>query len=63
MKPNLIRHYNANRSIDAQITPGAFIRAVLDLVYLALNGEGSITIGDAPIQCCNLKSYNKILLH
>lgn len=60
IKPNLVRHYNAQGSMDAQITHGSVIRTVLDYVYLALNGKGTITIGDAPVQSCNFEEVIKI---
>jgi hypothetical protein len=44
IKPNLVRHYNPLGNMDAQITHGSVTRAVLDYVYLALKGKGSITI-------------------
>jgi uncharacterized protein (DUF362 family) len=60
IKPNLVRHYNPLGSMDAQITHGSVIRAVLDYVHLALKGEGSITVGDAPVQSCNFEKVTKI---
>jgi uncharacterized protein (DUF362 family) len=60
IKPNLVRHYNPIGSMDAQITHGSVIRAVLDYVYIALKGEGSITIGDAPLQSCNFEKVVEI---
>lgn len=60
IKPNLVRHYNPIGNMDAQITHGSVIRAVLDYVHLALKGEGSITIGDAPIQSCNFEKVIEI---
>ena len=60
IKPNLVRHYNPQGSMEAQITHGSIIRAVLDYVYLALKGAGTITIGDAPVQSCNFEETVKI---
>jgi uncharacterized protein (DUF362 family) len=60
IKPNLVRQYNPKGSMDAQITQGSVIRAVLDYVYLSLKGKGSITIGDAPVQSCNFEGVVKI---
>jgi uncharacterized protein (DUF362 family) len=48
IKPNFVGHFNPLDSIEAMITQGCIIRAVLDYVYLALDGDGSITIADAP---------------
>jgi uncharacterized protein (DUF362 family) len=60
IKPNLVRHYNPQGSMEAQITHGSIIRAVLDYVYLALKGAGTITVGDAPVQSCNFEETVKI---
>jgi uncharacterized protein (DUF362 family) len=48
IKPNLVLHYNKAGGILPLITHGSVIRAVLDYVYIALKGKGSISIGDAP---------------
>lgn len=48
VKPNFVSHQNEAGSIDAVVTNGSVIRAVLDYVHIALKGKGSITIGDAP---------------
>ncbi|MCQ8893262.1 MAG: DUF362 domain-containing protein [Methanolinea sp.] len=60
IKPNLVRHYNPLGSMDAMITHGSIIRAILDYVYIALKGKGTITIGDAPIQSCNFEKVIEI---
>lgn len=60
IKPNLVRHYNPQGNMEAQITHGSVIRAALDYAYLALKGEGTITIGDAPVQSCNFEDAIKI---
>jgi len=48
VKPNLVTHKNKVGGTDAVITQGSVIRAALDYVYIALQGKGSIAIGDAP---------------
>lgn len=49
LKPNLVRHYNdRGDNIEGLITQGAIIRAVIDYVYLALDGKGRIIVADAP---------------
>lgn len=54
IKPNLVKEYDPLKSDnDALITHGSIIRAIIDFVHIALNGSGSITIGDAPIQSAN----------
>lgn len=60
IKPNLVRHFNPNGSMDAQITHGSVIRAILDYVYIALGGEGTIMIGDAPVQSCIFEKVTEI---
>lgn len=49
VKPNLIaeRHANSEEWIDL-ITHGAVMRALIDYVFLALQGKGRIQVGDAP---------------
>jgi uncharacterized protein (DUF362 family) len=48
LKPNMVTHKKAHRSIEQLITHGSVIRAVLDYAYIALKGHGRITIGDSP---------------
>lgn len=48
IKPNLVSHRNPVGSIEAVITQGSVIRAILDYACIALQGKGSIAIGDAP---------------
>lgn len=48
LKPNLVSHRNPADTIEAVITQGSVIRAVLDYAFIALKGKGSIAIGDAP---------------
>jgi uncharacterized protein (DUF362 family) len=50
LKPNLIRSSHAHKPDEWEqiLTHGSIIRAVLDYVFLALHGKGSITIADGP---------------
>lgn len=48
IKPNFVGHANPVDNVEAMITQGCIIRAVLDYVYMALEGRGTITIADAP---------------
>lgn len=48
LKPNFVSHKNKVGGIEATVTHGSVIRAILDYVYIALQGKGKITIGDAP---------------
>jgi uncharacterized protein (DUF362 family) len=49
IKPNMIAHKHSHcDDWDYVITHGSVIRAVVDYVYLALQGKGKIQIGDGP---------------
>jgi uncharacterized protein (DUF362 family) len=50
LKPNLIRASHAYKEDEWEqiLTHGSVIRAVTDYVFLALEGQGSITIADGP---------------
>ena len=48
IKPNFVSHFNPVDTVECMITQGSVIRAILDYVYIALDGRGSIAIGDAP---------------
>lgn len=49
IKPNFVLDKHTNGGImDAVITHPSIIRAVIDYVYIALQGKGEIIIGDAP---------------
>ena len=50
LKPNFIRNFRESDPdhADCLITHGSVIRAVLDYVYIALKGQGRITIADSP---------------
>lgn len=60
IKPNLVMHENKVGTIDCMITNFALIRPVIDYTILALNGTGSIIVGDAPVQDCDFGSLKKI---
>jgi len=61
IKPNFVRHLHmAGGDLNSVITHGSVIRCALDYVALALNGSGSITVGDAPIQSAE---FDKIIAH
>jgi uncharacterized protein (DUF362 family) len=55
LKPNLVSHVNAAFKVgvtdtDCLVTHGSVLRAVADYVIIALQGRGSIVVGDCPIQ-------------
>ena len=56
IKPNFIRHFHGfGLALDFIITHGSIIRAIIDYVFIALDGKGSAIIGDAPIQQANFE--------
>ncbi len=50
IKPNMVRDYHEIREAGtaALITHGSVLRAVVDYVFLARGGRGSVTIADSP---------------
>ena len=51
IKPNFVRDVPyAGGDLESLRTDGSIIRAVMDYVYIALQGKGRLTVGDAPIQ-------------
>ncbi|MDR3362258.1 MAG: DUF362 domain-containing protein [Desulfovibrio sp.] len=56
LKPNMVLHFNAadnSPNLDCVITHPSLVRAVLDYVRIALQGRGTIIVGDAPLQSCD----------
>lgn len=61
INPNFVIDHHVNGgSIFSIITHPAVIRAICDYVYIALNGEGKIIIGDSPDASCNFQNLSKI---
>ncbi len=58
IKPNWVMHTFPSEKYDSIITHSSLIRAILDYVIIALDGDGLITIGDAAIQSAD---FSKIL--
>lgn len=55
LKPNLVMDFNASKEgTDCLFTQPSFLAPVLEYTIIALKGKGMITIGDAPMQECNL---------
>jgi uncharacterized protein (DUF362 family) len=49
IKPNLVLHFNASgEDTNAVITHGSVIRALMDYIFIALQGKGEIIVADAP---------------
>lgn len=54
VKPNLVMHENpSGYGTDCLYTHPSIIAAVIDYVAVALRGEGSIVLADAPMQSCD----------
>lgn len=54
LKPNMVMDRNpVEQGTDCMITNPSVVAAVADYVALALQGEGKIIIGDAPVQECD----------
>lgn len=56
IKPNWVEHINENKKggIDCLVTHASVIRAMIDYVYIALQGTGKIIVGDSPMPDCDL---------
>jgi uncharacterized protein (DUF362 family) len=49
IKPNFVRHYHRlGKPIDCVITHASVLRAIMDYVWIALQGEGEIVVADSP---------------
>lgn len=60
IKPNLVMHVNTVGTLESLITNFSLIRPVIDYTILALQGTGSIIVGDAPVQGCNFEKIKEI---
>jgi uncharacterized protein (DUF362 family) len=57
IKPNWVLHHSPNeKGLDALVTHTSLIKYVIDLLAVGLEGNGSIIIGDAPLQSCDFSS-------
>lgn len=59
IKPNWVMHYNGAKNVtenamECLVTHPSCLRAICDYCLIALRGQGQITIGDAPMQDCDL---------
>lgn len=60
VKPNLVMDVNpSGQGTDCLYTHPSVISAVIDYVVIALKGEGSITLADAPMQTCDFENLAK----
>lgn len=57
LKPNLVMDFNAivENGTDCLYTQPSLVAAVIDYVIIALQGKGSIIVGDAPMQECDFQ--------
>ena len=62
LKPNFVRDFRETFSghEDCLVTHGSIIRAVMDYVYIALQGKGRIIIADAPQNDADFNVISKI---
>ena len=62
LKPNFVREFRETQAGhgDCLITHGSIIRAALDYVYIALQGEGRIIIADAPQNDADFDAIRRI---
>lgn len=55
VKPNWVLHENrGSGSLNSLVTHPSIVRALLDFVYIALGKEGTVVVGDAPLQSCDI---------
>jgi uncharacterized protein (DUF362 family) len=59
LKPNFVTHDQGMANDHSLITHGSIIRAILDYVYIALEGKGHVSIADAPILTANFSEIVK----
>ncbi len=57
IKPNLVMHENhiSDNGTECLYTQPSLVAAITDYVIIALEGKGSIVIGDAPMQECDFE--------
>ncbi|GIW66819.1 MAG: hypothetical protein KatS3mg095_0717 [Candidatus Parcubacteria bacterium] len=64
IKPNWVLDFNlSGKGLDCLLTHISLIKYLIDLLAIAMNGSGTIIIGDAPLQNCdfeNIKRYFKL---
>lgn len=57
IKPNMVRERNfSGEGEECLYTNPSIIAAVIDYCLIALNGSGSIIVGDAPVQSCDFET-------
>jgi len=59
IKPNFVLHHNqSGHGLEPMVTHPAVLRAVADYAFIALKGEGSLTIADAPQADCDFHALS-----
>lgn len=56
LKPNFVMHANGSNQpddLDSLVTHPSVIRCILDYCFIALEGKGTVIVGDAPVKDCN----------
>ena len=65
VKPNWVDNKNSNKEVHDNlaclVTNPSVVRAVLDYVYIALNGSGRVILADAPMQQCDIQDMFRIV--
>ena len=60
IKPNWVHHDSPDETnLDSLVTHSSLIKHLIDLLAVALKDDGSIVIGDAPIQSCDFQALVK----
>ena len=62
LKPNWVMHRNPEpkfQDMDCMVTHPSIIRAVLDYVYIALKGAGTIIVADSPVKECDFQQLQE----
>lgn len=62
LKPNFVMHLNRSKDpddLDSLVTHPSVIRCLLDYCYIALNGKGTVIVGDAPVKDCDFSLLMK----
>ena len=60
IKPNWVLHANQfDGSIESLVTHTSVIRVMLDYLALALDGQGTVEIADAPLQNCDFRDLRR----
>lgn len=62
LKPNFVMHKNGSNNpddLDSLVTHPSIIRCILDYCYIALEGKGTVIVGDSPVKDCDFNLLMK----